>query len=63
MKKVILFFLCIIIGTHFSFSQVAINQDGTLPDSSAMLDIKSITKGLLVPRMTTGQRDLISNPA
>jgi hypothetical protein len=44
-------------------SQVAINTDGSLPDNSAMLDVKSTVKGLLLPRMTQAQRNLIPNPA
>ena len=43
-------------------AQVAINSDGTSPDSSAMLDITSNSKGILLPRMTTSERDAISNP-
>jgi hypothetical protein len=35
----------------------------TNPDPSAALDINSTNKGLLVPRMTTAQRDAIVNPA
>lgn len=34
-----------------------------LPDSSAILDIESSTQGILVPRMTASQRQLISSPA
>ena len=45
------------------YTQVAINTDGTAPDNSAMLDVKSTDKGFLPPRMTTSQRDAISNPA
>lgn len=41
----------------------SINDNGTLPDNSAILDIQSINKGVLVPRMTTIQREAISNPA
>lgn len=44
-------------------AQVGINENGTAPDSSAMLDIESTDKGLLIPRMTTAQRDAIANPA
>ncbi len=42
---------------------VAINTTGADPDNSAMLDIVSTTKGLLIPRMTQTQRNAISNPA
>jgi len=36
----------------FSFSQgIAINSDGSIANSSAMLDIKSSNKGLLIPRV------------
>ncbi|MCH2045993.1 MAG: hypothetical protein MK212_17895 [Saprospiraceae bacterium] len=42
---------------------VSINNDGTDPDASAILDIKSTTQGFLIPRMTSIQRDAISNPA
>jgi uncharacterized protein (TIGR02145 family) len=63
MKKAILFFLfSCIIGTGV-FAQVAINNDNSLPDSSAMLDVKSTRKGLLPPRMNTNQRSRIPNPA
>ncbi len=44
-------------------AQVSISTDNSAPDSSAMLDIKSTNKGVLVPRMTTAQRAIISNPA
>jgi hypothetical protein len=38
---------------------VSINSDGSLPNSSSMLDIKSTTRGLLIPRMTLAQRSAI----
>ena len=43
--------------------QMSINTDGSLPDSSAMLDIKSTTQGFLMPRMTAVQKAAIVNPA
>jgi uncharacterized protein (TIGR02145 family) len=45
------------------FSQVSINTTGVPPVSSAMLDIKSTTGGLLIPRMTQGEMTSINNPA
>jgi uncharacterized protein (TIGR02145 family) len=45
------------------FCQVSISADGSNPDPSAMLEIKSTHKGFLPPRMTTVQRDAIINPA
>ncbi len=62
MKKLLLTFTITLLFAT-AFSQVAINTDGSQPDSSAMLDVKSSTKGLLIPRMTTTQRDSITSPA
>jgi len=47
----------------FIEAQVSINNDGSQPDNSAMLDVKSTTGGLLIPRMTQGQIESISSPA
>ncbi|MBU0765032.1 MAG: hypothetical protein KJ607_09380, partial [Bacteroidetes bacterium] len=43
---------------------VAITDDNSYTaHPSAMLDVKSTTKGMLVPRITTAQRNAISSPA
>ncbi|MBU0764784.1 MAG: hypothetical protein KJ607_08115, partial [Bacteroidetes bacterium] len=68
MKTKLLFFAVIIIllCTNIAlYSQnVAItDDDGYTADSSAMLDVKSVTKGMLVPRMTAIQRNAVLNPA
>jgi hypothetical protein len=42
---------------------VAINTDGSAAHSSALLDIKSTTKGMLAPRMNSAQRIAIATPA
>ena len=34
----------------------------TAPNASALLDVTSTTKGILIPRMTTAQRTAIANP-
>jgi hypothetical protein len=44
-------------------AQVAINTDGSTAVPSAILDVKSTTQGMLVPRMTLAQRNLIGTPA
>ena len=54
---------CSVFG-HTSFAQsLAINTTGFTAHSSAMLDITSTTKGLLIPRMTTTNRTAITSPA
>lgn len=67
MKKFILFYLIFAVifsGNLFSQNQnVSINNSGDPAHSSAMLDISSNSKGLLIPRMSANQRDLISSPA
>jgi hypothetical protein len=45
---------------------VGINTDGSAPNGSAMLDIKSPTKGLLIPRVAltaTNSASPLSSPA
>ena len=62
MKKLFLLlalFLCI----KAQAQNVAINNDASAPDNSAMLDIKSMTKGVLIPRMNAAAIIAIVNPA
>jgi len=64
MKKVILFLSAIVMVTNLAFSQgTSINTTGSAADNSAMLDVSSTTKGVLVPRMTEAQKLAIINPA
>lgn len=42
---------------------VAINNSGNPPAASAILDISSNAKGILIPRMTTAQCSDINAPA
>lgn len=63
-----LFSLSVALLTIASFTtsclaQVGINQNGNQPHQSAGLDIDFPDKGMLIPRMTTTQRDQIQSPA
>jgi hypothetical protein len=65
MKKSILFSIIFMLlcMKHVQAQNIAINGDGTDPDASAILDVKSTDKGLLLPRMTLAQRNAIAAPA
>lgn len=64
MKKIFLLVCFSSLTWYTGLAQgVAINNDGAAPHPSAMLDIKSTTKGLLIPRMTSVQRTAIPSPA
>ena len=68
MKRIFIFciFTLILAISNLNFlnaQSVAINTDGTIAHSSAILDIKSITKGMLAPRMSSVQRTAIATPA
>lgn len=63
MNKFLLLFIfpCWISVSHAQ--SFAINTDGSAAHNSALLDVKSTAKGMLVPRMTKAQRDAIAAPA
>lgn len=63
MKILSLILALIILFSSTLSSQVGINTDNSAPDNSAMLDVKSTSKGFLPPRMTTAQRNSIATPA
>lgn len=57
-------FLMLFFGLMMSAqAQVSINQEGNDPHESAMLDVSSNDKGLLIPRMSSVERQDIQNPA
>ncbi|NLB87119.1 MAG: hypothetical protein GX793_08675 [Bacteroidales bacterium] len=53
---------CLFLSPVFA-QGVSINTDGSQAHESAILDIESTSSGILFPRMTTIERDNISNPA
>ena len=48
--------IALVLISGVGYSQVAINNDNSAPDASAMLDVKATGMGLLAPRMTFAQR-------
>lgn len=63
MKKHFTFMLTLVVLSLVTSAQVAINTDGSLPDNSAILDVKSNTKGVLFPRLTYQELQALSSPA
>jgi len=61
--KHLVILLLITSATINTVAQVSITNDGSTPDASAMLDIKSTEKGLLIPRMSKTNRNAIVSPA
>lgn len=63
--KITIILLVTIFYNNYSFSQsVSINDDGALPNANAILDVDISTNdaGILIPRLTTAQRnDLATN--
>lgn len=57
----IIYFNIFLLG-FLNAQNIGIGKDVFDPDSSALLEIRG-NKGLLIPRMTTAQRDSIHNPA
>jgi len=56
--------LIFLLSVNHCFSQsVSISSSGAIADTSAILDVSSTTKGLLIPRMTAQQKAAIVNPA
>lgn len=63
MKKLFLFFLFVVAAANVANGQKNVGINTQNPDPSAALDINSTDKGVLIPRMSKGQRDLIPSPA
>lgn len=63
MKKTLLLPGLILFSTISFCQNIGINATGATPNVSAMLDVSSTTRGILIPRMTSAQRVAISSPA
>jgi hypothetical protein len=60
-KCLYIILLCIVIFKN-TYAQLGINATNAAPNSRAMLDVESTSKGVLIPRMTTTQRNTIASP-
>lgn len=64
MRKYFLLLLFLLAGfITMAQTGVAVNTSGADPDNSAILDVASTDRGMLVPRMTSANRLAIANPA
>ena len=66
MKKIFFFAIMLILSVSINnilAQGVAIGEQGSLPDNSAILDMQVTDKGFLPPRLTADERDAIDNPA
>ncbi|MEP6711112.1 MAG: hypothetical protein ABJA37_01790, partial [Ferruginibacter sp.] len=61
MKKILSLSYFLLLISYFSFSQT-VGIGTANPDSRAILDVRSTSKGILFPQLTTTQRNAISNP-
>ena len=60
MKTLYITFLMMFFGFSIFAQNMGINNDGSSPDGSAMLDVSSTSKGFLPPRMTYAERNAIT---
>ena len=58
--RVILLCFFLLVTTVLLAQNVSINNTGTAANASAMLDVSSTTKGILIPRITLAQRTAMS---
>ena len=63
MKRIFVLSLSTLLSAALFSQGVAINEDGSSPDASAMLDVQGADKGILVPRMTYAEIAAITSPA
>ncbi len=61
-KKILLLAACGFVYVTGTMAQ-GVAVGATTPDASAMFEVRSIAKGLLIPRLTTTQRGTITTPA
>ncbi|MEO7487307.1 MAG: tail fiber domain-containing protein [Ferruginibacter sp.] len=61
--SIVLLLLVLLVKMPATAQNIGINATGASPNTSAILDVSSTSKGLLMPRMTSAQRNAIATPA
>jgi len=61
--KIITLSIALVFSSRCFSQSVSINNTGAAADSTAILDVNSTTKGMLIPRLTGQQRTAIATPA
>lgn len=62
--RILIALILLCVYTEQASSQsLAVNTDGSTANASALLDVKSTVKGMLIPRMTRTERNAIASPA
>lgn len=61
LSRVALISLSLFLAKALAAQNVGINDDNSSPDPNAMLDVKSTSKGVLFPRLTTAQRNVLGS--
>lgn len=49
----------LLVPCFYTFAQIGVYTGGSQADNSAILDVSATDKGVLIPRLTTVQRDAI----
>ena len=63
MKFIGLILFSLLFTTSIQAQSFAINTDGSTANSSALLDVKSTSKGILIPRLSKTDKNSIATPA
>jgi len=63
MKTIVLLATAFLTALNIHAQSFSINTDGSTAHSSAMLDVKSNSKGMLIPRLTLAERNAVASPA
>ena len=62
-SSILLCMVFLVLKPEIQAQSMGISNNSITPDPSSILEMRATDKGMLVPRMTTGERDAISSPA